>query len=122
MHERVFGRIVEFGHDFNGIVCARKDLEGPNPNADPLMARCAQGLSEQNLGAKRTDMTTQVRELVVMLLGTGTCTIDVAAQHLGVTRRTIHRHLAQEERTFSDIVDGVRRELAARYCRIHTAA
>ncbi|HEY1438217.1 MAG TPA: AraC family transcriptional regulator [Casimicrobiaceae bacterium] len=115
VHKRVFRRIVEFGHDFNGIVCARKDLERSNPNADPLMARYAQGLVEQNFGAKRTDMTAQVRELVVGLLGTGRCTIDVAAQHLGVTRRTIHRHLAQEGRTFSDIVDAVRRELAGRY-------
>ena len=39
VHERVFGRNVEFGHDFNGIVCARADLEAPNPNADPAMAR-----------------------------------------------------------------------------------
>ena len=115
VHKRVFRRIVEFGHDFNGIVCARKDLERSNPNADPLMARYAQGLVEQNFGAKRADMTARVRELVVGLLGTGRCTIDVAAQHLGVSRRTIHRHLAQEGRTFSDIVDAVRRELAARY-------
>lgn len=115
VHQRVFGRIVEFGHDFNGIVCARKDLEGANPDADPMMAHYAQRLVEQNLGARRTDVTTQVRELVVALLGTGRCAIDVAAQHLGITRRTIHRQLAQEGRTFSDIVDEVRRELAARY-------
>ena len=44
------------------------------------------------------DMTTRVRELVVMLLGTGTCTIDRVAQHLGVDRRTIHRHLPARAR------------------------
>ena len=27
VHERLFGRNVEFGHDFNGIVCARGDLD-----------------------------------------------------------------------------------------------
>jgi AraC-like DNA-binding protein len=113
VHKRVFGRIVEFGHNFNGIVCARKDLDVPNPNADPMMARYAQGLVESHLA--RPDMTAQVRMLVVTLLGTGQCTIDIAAQHLGVSRRTIHRQLAQEGRTFSDIVDSVRRELASRY-------
>ena len=35
VHERVFGHHVEFGHDFNGIVCARSDLEIANPDADP---------------------------------------------------------------------------------------
>jgi AraC-like DNA-binding protein len=113
VHKRVFGRIVEFGHNFNGIVCARKDLDVPNPNADPMMERYAQGLVESHLA--KPDMTAQVRMLVVTLLGTGQCTIDIAAQHLGVSRRTIHRQLAQEGRTFSDIVDSVRRELASRY-------
>jgi len=115
VHARVFGRIVEFGHDFNGIVCARKDLEVPNPNADALMARYAEDLVEANYAAGSQDMTGQIRELVVKLLGAGSCTIDRAAQHLGINRRTIHRHLAQEGKTFSDIVDDVRRELAVRY-------
>jgi len=117
VHDRVFGRIVEFGHDFNGIVCSRKDLEGPNPNADPLMARYAQGLVEANLAGKGPTMTARVRRLVVALLGTGDCTIDLVAQHLGMTRRTIHRYLSAEGRTFSEIVDAVRRELAARYMK-----
>src|SRR5215471_13659140 len=117
VHERVFGRIVEFGHDFNGIVCSRKDLEGPNPNADPLMARYAQGLVDSNYAGKPADMTARVRELVVTLLGRGDCTIDLVAQHLGMTRRTIHRYLSAEGRTFSEIVDAVRRELATRYMK-----
>ena len=117
VHERVFGRIVEFGHDFNGIVCSRKDLDVPNPNADPLMAKYAQGLLEASYAGKPPDMTAQVRQLVVTLLGTGQCTIDLAAQTLGVNRRTIHRHLAEEGQTFSRIVDAVRRELALRYVK-----
>jgi AraC-like DNA-binding protein len=114
VHERIFGRIVEFGHEFNGIVCLRRDLEVPNPHADPMMARYAQRLVEKRFPGTAT-ITDQVRLLIVMLLGTGHCTIEVAAQHLGVNRRTIHRHLAQEGQTFSDMVDAVRRELAARY-------
>src|SRR5262249_37874920 len=53
----------------------------------------------------------------VALLGRGDCTIDLVAQHLGMTRRTIHRYLSAEGRTFSEIVDAVRRELAARYMK-----
>jgi AraC-like DNA-binding protein len=117
VHDRVFGRIVEFGHDFNGIVCSRKDLDGPNPNADPLMARYAQNMLEANLAGKGSSMTARVRRLVVMLLGSGHCTIDQVAQHLGVNRRTIHRYLSAEGRTFTGIVDAVRRELASRYMK-----
>ena len=115
VHHRVFGRNVEFGHDFNGIVCARRDLEVPNPNADPELAQLAQRLLDTDPGSRTQDMTTQVRQLIVALLGTGSCTIDRAAQHLGVDRRTVHRRLSHEGQTFSGILDAVRRELAARY-------
>ena len=115
VHERVFGRNVEFGHDFNGIVCARRDLEVPNPNADAGIARLAQQMLEQNLKHKDPDLAVQVRELVVALLGTGSCTIERVAQHLGVDRRTIHRRLALQGLTFSAVVEDVRRELAERY-------
>jgi AraC-like DNA-binding protein len=117
VHERVFGRPVEFGHDFNGIVCARADLEVINPDADPEVARLARQMLEANPASRPPDMATRVRELVVMLLGTGTCTIDRVAQHLGIDRRTIHRRLTHEGATFSDLVEGVRRELAERYVK-----
>jgi AraC-like DNA-binding protein len=120
VHERVFGCRVEFGHDFNGIVCARRDLEAPNPNADPGMARYAQQMLEANPGREAPRTTAQIREIVLLLLGTGRCTIDVVAQHLGVDRRTIHRRLVGERETFSGIIDGVRRELAARYIKDKT--
>jgi AraC-like DNA-binding protein len=115
VHERIFGRNVEFGHDFNGIVCARRDLEVPNPKADPGIARLAQQMLEQNLKRKDPDVAVQVRELVVSLLGTGSCTIERTAQHLGIDRRTIHRRLARQGLTFTTVVENVRRELAERY-------
>ncbi len=117
VHERVFGRNVEFGHDFNGIVCARADLDLLHPDADPAMAKYAQDLLETSLAGATDDMSREVRELVVMLLGAGPCTIERVAQHMGVDRRTIHRHLAARHQTFSGIVDTLRRELAVRYLK-----
>jgi len=117
VHERVFGRNVEFGHDFNGIVCARRDLEVANPNADPGIARMARRMLDAAPVGRAADTPAQVRELVVMLLSSGGCTIDRAAQHLGVDRRTVHRHLAREGKTFSEILENVRAELAERYVK-----
>jgi AraC-like DNA-binding protein len=116
-HKRVFGRSVEFGADFNGVVCARSDLERPNPNADPQMARYARQLVDAGISRTTPRMVTEVRDLVVMLLGSGRCTIDLVAQHLGVDRRTVHRQLASESQTYSALLDGVRRELAVRYMK-----
>jgi AraC-like DNA-binding protein len=115
VHRRVFGRIVEFGHDFNGIICSRKDLDAPNPNADAEAARYAERLTESNFGSGADDMTARVQQTVLTLLGSGRCTIELVGQTLGIPRRTLHRRLATEGRTFSDVIDAVRRELVVRY-------
>lgn len=114
VHERVFGSIVEFGHDFNGIVCARRDLTIRNPQADPVMAKYARDMMESSFSGPAL-MTDQMREVVLTQLSSGRCSIDLAARQLGVSRRTLHRALAREGHTFSQIVDDVRRELASRY-------
>jgi AraC-like DNA-binding protein len=114
VHERVFGSIVEFGHDFNGIVCARRDLTIRNPNADPVMARYAKDLMESSFSGRHL-ATDQVREIVLTQLASGKCSIDMAARQMGMSRRTIHRQLEREGHTFTGIVDDVRRELASRY-------
>jgi AraC-like DNA-binding protein len=114
-HERLFACRVEFGHAFNGIVCARRDLEAANPNADPGIAKLARQMLEAERHEDRDKLASQVRRLVVSLLGTGACNIEAIAQHLGIDRRTVHRRLASEGLTFSDIVAAVRRELCGRY-------
>ncbi|MET0917557.1 MAG: AraC family transcriptional regulator [Burkholderiales bacterium] len=115
VHVRLFGHNVEFGHDFNGVVWARADLDRPNPDADPAIAKYAQQLVEASLAGSANDVSSDVRELVVMLLGAGPCTVERVAQHVGVDRRTLHRRLAHEGQTFSGIVDAVRQELVERY-------
>ena len=114
VHDRVFGRNVEFGHDFNGIVCARTDLARANPEADPELARLARRLLDAQPPGAKAAYASQVREIVVLLLAGG-CSIDRVAQHMGVDRRTVHRRLAREGHTFTAIIDAVRRQLADRY-------
>lgn len=114
VHRRIFGDAVEFGHEFDGIVCNASDLDVPNPGADPVMARYTQRLLGQTVtGQART--SDRVRHLVALLLPRGLCRVEVVAQHLGVDRRTVARHLAEEGLTFSELVDALRRELYTRY-------
>ena len=114
-HARLLGREVHFGAEFNGIVCARRDLAVANPNADPTLARYAMKLLDHRNAADRDRFGPRVRQLVVLQLSTGQCTVERIAQMLRVDRRTIHRRLRSEGETFSGIVDAVRRELADRY-------
>ena len=56
-----------------------------------------------------------MREFIAVLLPRGHCRADTVAQHLGIDRRTLARHLAAEGTSFSALVDGVRSELLAGY-------
>jgi AraC-like DNA-binding protein len=113
LHDKFFGCRVEFGHAFNGMVIARAELDTPNPDPDPGLALMAETLlgTAQPLNAP---FTRTVREIIVLLLGQGACTVERAAAHLGVDRRTIHRRLERERQTFSNLVDDTRFELAER--------
>ena len=114
LHRRLFGPAVEFGHEFDGIVCNASALDAPNPAADPVMARYTQRLLQPGVGPS-TAMADRVRQLVVLLLPRGHCRVELVAQHLGVDRRTVARRLAAEGTSFSAVVDRVRGELVARY-------
>lgn len=114
VHRRVLGPAVEFGHEFNGIVCNVADLDAPNPGADPVMARYGRRLLQPAV-ARDASMTLRVRQLIVLLLPRGLCRVEVAAQHLGVDRRTVHRKLDAEGTSFRALLDAERRELARRY-------
>ena len=116
-HDRLFGCRVEFGHAFNGIVCSRRDLDVANPTADPGLARLARQMLDAYPQQNSDKLAAQVRQLVVSLLGTGACSVEIVAQHLGVDRRTVHRRLAHEGETFSQIVSVVRRELATAFLK-----
>jgi AraC-like DNA-binding protein len=113
-HRAFFGGMVEFGHEFNGIVCDAANLDLPNPAADPVMARYSRPLLQRNLGPS-ADLRDRIHQLIVLLLPRGHCRVDVVAQHLGVDRRTIARHLAADGSTFSEMVDGLRDELLSRH-------
>jgi AraC-like DNA-binding protein len=115
VHLRVFGPCVEFNHDFDGIVCAKTDLDAPNPSADPAMARYAQQLLDVAMASQGPSILDDVRRTVLLLLPSGRCSIEQVAAHLGVVCRTIQRRLAEQGMSFSSLVNELRVELATRH-------
>lgn len=114
-HLRLFGRCVEFDHDFNGIVCAKTDLDARNPSADPAMVRYAQQLINASAKSQGATMREDVRSAILLLLPSGRCSIEQVAEHLGVVCRTVQRRLDEQEQSFSSMLNDIRKELAARY-------
>jgi AraC-like DNA-binding protein len=114
IHRRVFGGSAEFNGDFNGIACRSSDLDSPIVAADPAMARYVPQYVDSIMHTTAT-FGEKVRELVNLMLPSGDCRMKRIAEHLGVDRKTVRRRLAEEETSFSAIVDAVRTELVNRY-------
>ncbi|MFE7215900.1 AraC family transcriptional regulator [Streptomyces sp. NPDC057611] len=111
-HRRVFGPVVEFDREFNGIVFYAGDLDAPNPMSDPLLRTYARQYFESIAVSRDTTVLDRVRELIEVLLPTGRCSIEQVAYSLGVDRRTVHRHLSASGETFSSLLNVTRTQLA----------
>jgi AraC-like DNA-binding protein len=116
-HAAFFGTRVMFNAEFNGLVCQASDLERRLMGTNPEMARFARQYLDRSLPRGPQSTQANVRQLIAAMLSSGRCTSQRVAQHLGVDRRTIHRQLASEGQTFSQLLQSVRSELALHQVR-----
>lgn len=107
-HLAFFGTRVDFSAGFNGIVCRSAELQVPREGGNPEMARFARQYLDRALSREHQTTQATVRQLIAALLPGGRCTSQQVAQHLGVDRRTVHRHLAAEGQSFSQLLQVVR--------------
>ncbi|MFC0446526.1 AraC family transcriptional regulator [Rhodococcus jostii] len=113
-HRRIFDAPLTFGGDYSGIVTYTSDLDQVNRLSDPLLRNYTQPFLDGLAAPEEPTLTIRVRELVELLLPTGRCSVEQVARSLGVDRRTVHRHLAKSNLTFTGVVDATRAELAGR--------
>ncbi|MEQ6435480.1 AraC family transcriptional regulator [Comamonas sp. w2-DMI] len=115
LHKRLFRCRVEFDAEFNGIVCRAKDLDEPNPLADPVLVRYAKTVVETTLKGKQASTGQQVRKAIYLMLPSGNATCLCVAQGLGRSMRTLQRELDGEGLSFTGLLEEVRHDLARRY-------
>lgn len=111
-YRRFFGIAPLFDQDFIGVVMNRADLDAVIPGADPAMADEAIRYLERVTQMRSPELKTRVRDLLSAQLTDGACSVERIAEQLGVDRRTLHRRLASEGASYSEILADVRRELA----------
>ena len=116
-HARVFKCKVRFEADRDGLVLPAADLDLPLPNADPglcaILDRHARQLLEQLPEVPR--FSQRVRELVAAQLKDGAPTADAIARQLHVSKRTLRRRLNEDQTSYEELLEGLRRALAERY-------
>ena len=115
VHRRVLGAAIEFSQECNAMVCLGRDLNMPIPAADPALNREVKQWLDTQLANFRDEPAQRARQIVRMLLPSGLCSVDRVAQHLGMHRRTLNRHLVAEGQSVTTIINAVRGELAEEY-------
>lgn len=115
VHRGVLGPMVDFSQDWSGVVCDSRQLNLPIPATDPALNREVKRLLELQLAGHSDDPVERTRQVVRMLLPSGLCSVERIAQHLGLHRRTLNRHLAEAGQNVTAIITEVRAELAGEY-------
>jgi AraC-like DNA-binding protein len=116
-HRRLFDCALEFDADFDGLICNRAEMVMELPGRDQALARFTRALLERSGERRVAGSTDNARQMILALLPQGRCSVSEVARMLGVDRRTLHRRLAAEASTFTQLLHDVRAELAERHVR-----
>ncbi len=116
---RVFGLRPTFAQEYDGIVFGADEMDLPLSSYDASLAPSVRDYLDLLMAQAPAKMADRMRLWVMANLPAGCCSVEAAALHVGVDRRTVHRRLAREGSSFTGIVDSVRSELALRYLGHH---
>lgn len=115
VHRRLLGTALDFGQEFNAIVCRSRDVNLPIASATPKLNREVKRWLDVQLADQGDDPLDRARQVIRILLPTGTCSVERVAQHLGMHRRTLSRRLAEVGETGLSVINAIRVELAEEY-------
>jgi len=112
-----FGNSIEFGAPVDDVAFPRRFAEARIRSADPylnklLMSHCEQALSHRK---RAGTFRARVENAIAPLLPHGKASVEAVARQLAVSPRTLARRLSEEGTSFSDVLEGLRNDLAARY-------
>ena len=112
-----FGGEVEFGVDVDQVTFSRSILEIAVVSADPYLNKLLIKQYEDVLAHRklnRNAFALRVENAIVPLLPHGKANAKDVAQKLGMSQRTLARHLASEGLTFVKMLQELRLDLAKR--------
>ncbi len=109
---KVFNGQIHFAQGFSGIAFNAADLDRPNLLAQAGLRPYTAQLRAALPGLQDLPLAERTRRLLRVMLAGRRCTAPLAAQRLGLSRRTMERRLAGEGTTFHVLLDEVRGEVA----------
>lgn len=116
-HWRAFNAPVYFDEPLNSMLIPKRDLDCAMPQQDPLLLAVMQDSLRRISAAEQhaPDIVLDTRSHIQQHLTSGACSQDRIAEQMGLGQWTLQRRLKDRGVTFSELVDAVRREMAAHY-------
>ncbi|HKU44160.1 MAG TPA: AraC family transcriptional regulator ligand-binding domain-containing protein, partial [Polyangiales bacterium] len=113
------GGVFRFDAPFNGFSLPSSYLELPVHGADPNLHALIRKHADAMLAElpRAQSLTERVRSLLADQLAAGAPTLGQIARRLGMSERTLARHLEDEGTNFKALFEDLRRRLALRYVR-----
>jgi len=103
---------VRFGRPSNRLVFAASVLDLPLDMADPVAMQLAREQCEREMQALGRDDRTVARVRELLPLSEGFRSLEEIAQQMGVSPRTLKRRLADQDTSYSALLDELRQERA----------
>jgi AraC-like DNA-binding protein len=116
-YERVFQAPVVFSSHWNAMQIDPEFLTLKQPPVNRYVFAVLSERAEALLKELKTAKTTRgcVESLLMQVLHTGDANMDMVADKLGVSRRTLYRQLKEEGATFEQVLDELRYKLALHF-------
>jgi AraC-like DNA-binding protein len=109
---RILGCEVQFDQDQSCVLLSAQSLATVLPTADPKRRADGTARLDTILALQRLPLAARLRHRLRPLLSTGETSLVAAAQSLGVSPRTLNRHLLAEQTSFARERDAVRLAMA----------
>jgi AraC-like DNA-binding protein len=96
----------------SGIAIDQQTLRRKVETSAPFLRRLARQYLEASLGNEPADFSTRVSEVIAKRLPSDSCTIEEVAEILGVHRRTLARRLERDGKSYSELLQKARCQIA----------
>ncbi|MGK5091803.1 AraC family transcriptional regulator [Deltaproteobacteria bacterium TL4] len=115
----IFQCPLKFNHAFNQFVFDRAYLDLPITHADLTLSKIMKKTCEDLMAElpQRPSLKTQVQQVTDDLFYIQYPSFTEVAERLGMTTRTLRRKLKEEETSFQEILDEIRRNLSVFYLK-----
>ncbi|TWI84653.1 AraC-like DNA-binding protein [Roseibium hamelinense] len=115
--QETFGNRVRFGRQHDRILIPSQFLDTVPPRSEPNLLYIVATAANAEIEAYRQPDAeiTKIITGIVSRIENGFCSLDQVATDIGMSPRTIQRHLENEGTSFRTLADNIRKSMARRY-------